>query len=111
MITISETTTDLVQDSIDQTKELLMGTMYELVKYALILGAIGAAFLILKFIIIKALNNKKGNSKSKNQKNYNDEGREYYLDKDELEAIRLYSKLTEEDKKKIKLEMKEIIRK
>ena len=111
MIIIAETTTNSVQNAIDQTKEALMPAFYTILKYALIIAAIAFIFMFVRFLIVKAIKKSKSDQRSTKKKNFKDEGREYYLNNDELEAIRLYSKLTENEKITIKQEMKEIIRK
>ena len=64
------------------------------------LAALSLVFLILKFFIIRLIKNKK---QSKPQAKSNEQM--YYLEKEQLEIVRLFDKLSDENKAKIKSEM------
>ena len=98
-----ETTTDIIKNTAEQTKEVIIPFFYDIVKFAVVLFIIALIFLIIKYLIIKAIKKTKYKKQPKSE-----EGRKYFLNNDELEAIKLYNKLKDENKKEIKEQMKKL---
>ena len=98
-----ETTTSIIQSSVEQVQNVLEPFYIQLFKYVVVLALIGFLFLFVKFLITRAINKHKNNSNSNIKNESKDQT--YYLEPEQLEVIRLFDKLADEDKARIKNEM------
>lgn len=98
-----ETTTSIIQSSVEQVQNVLEPFYIQLFQYVVVLALIGFLFLFVKFLITRAINKNKNNSNSNIKNESKDQ--KYYLEQEQLEVIRLFDKLTDEDKARIKNDM------
>lgn len=99
--------TAVMQDAVNQAGSAIMNVMIKVLVAVAIMAAIGICFYAIKAAIKKKLKSSKSGAISKTG---SADEIKYTLDDDQLEELRLYMKLTDEDQSAVKEQMKQMLK-
>ena len=99
--------TAVMQDAVNQAGSAIMNVMIKVLVAVAIMADIGICFYAIKAAIKKKLKSSKSGAISKTS---GADDIKYTLDDDQLEELRLYMKLTDEDQSAVKEQMKQMLK-
>lgn len=99
--------TAVMQNAVNQAGSAIMEVMIKVLVAVAIMVAVGICFYAIKAAIKKKLKSSKSGAISKTS---GADDIKYTLDDDQLEELRLYMKLTDEDQSAVKEQMKQMLK-